>query len=155
MNTETNQTGRFRQGRFHPRYPEKYLGDVNNITYRSSWELKAFQMLDGNPNVLYWGSEIIPIAYTKPLPNGGMRPATYFPDLFVVFKHQSGEVRKELIEIKPLKQTQTSKARKSTTKLQENYTYLVNQCKWEAAKAWCFQNGIAFKICTEQSLFRT
>jgi hypothetical protein len=153
-----NSKDSYRQGVFTPRYPDKYLGDATNIVYRSSWELKAFEFLDGNQKVMYWASEELAIPYAKPVPLSenaqGWRKANYFPDLFVVYQLPDGTVRKEVIEIKPEKQTKPSKARKQTTRLQENYAYIVNQAKWEAALKWCTARGIVFSVLTEKSLFR-
>jgi len=149
--------GKYRSGKYHPRYPDKYLGDINNITYRSSWEFRAFSFLDGNKNVLTWGSEIIPIPYQKPVIMGNgvsLRPARYFPDLYVEYLHVSGAIIKELIEIKPLKQTKKSRSRKTSVKLQEDFTFVVNKCKWEAAKAWCDHHGIGFRLATENEIFK-
>ena len=35
----------------------------------------------------------------------------------------------------------------------ENYTYVINQCKWEAARKWCDKHGYKFLILTEKELF--
>lgn len=150
-------TKSFKEGLFTPRNPDKYIGDLTNIVYRSSWEEHAFKFLDNNPNVLHWISEPLPIAYLKPVQVGGKwstKPANYFPDLFVEYVNREGSVIKELIEIKPLKQTRASRSKKESVRLQENYVHLVNQAKWEAAQAWCDKYGIKFSILTENSLFR-
>ena len=47
--------GKYHQGRFNPRNPEKYKGDVRNIIYRSSWELKFLQWCDRNDKILEYG----------------------------------------------------------------------------------------------------
>ena len=148
---------KYKEGVYTPRNPEKYVGDLDNIVYRSSWEEHAFKFLDNNPNVLKWAAEPVPIAYQKPIIQNGKfswKPANYFPDLFVEYINRDGTVIKELIEIKPLKQTKQSKSRKESVRLQENYVHLVNQAKWQAAKAWCEKYGIKFSILTENSLFR-
>lgn len=150
---------RFRQGYFTPRNPEKYIGDLKKLFYRSSWELHAFKFLDNNTGVIMWGSELFAIEYPKPVPRSKIHPegwkrARYFPDLYVEYKHKSGKIIKELIEIKPLKQTKVSRAKKQSTKLQENYVHEINQTKWMYAKQWCEKRGIKFSICTEQELFR-
>ena len=39
------------KGQFIPKNPQKYLGsNVNEITYRSSWELSMFLYLFGRPS---------------------------------------------------------------------------------------------------------
>lgn len=43
------------KGRFTPKNPKKYVGDVNGIIYRSGLEKKFMLKLDSNPDVTYWG----------------------------------------------------------------------------------------------------
>lgn len=140
--------------KFTPNHPEKYMGDAENIIIRSSWELRAFEFCDSNPNVLKWSSEEIVIPYMKPFP-GGYKPAKYFPDLYVEYIKKSGEIKKELIEVKPKKFTRASRARNPTTKMFENATYVVNMAKFHAATKWCETRGIQFRVTTEESLFRS
>lgn len=139
--------------RFRPNHPEKYMGDANNIIIRSSWELRAFQFCDNNPNVLKWGSEEIAIPYMKPFP-GGYKPARYYPDLYVEYMDRDGNLIKELIEVKPEKFTRASRARNTATKAFENIQYIVNMAKFTAANNWCQQNGVKFSVLTEKSIFR-
>ena len=147
------QNGRrkFRQGMFKPNNPHKYKGDVNNIRYMSSWELKLQEFLDNNPNVLEWSSETIRIPYIKPTDG---RVHHYLPDFYVKVKVKDGNIREEIIEVKPFKETRESKARKPSTLLYEQVTYQVNLAKWAAAEAWCKQRGFHFRILTERSLFK-
>jgi hypothetical protein len=116
--------GKYRQGIFEVTNPHKYIGDFSNVIYRSSWEKRAFEFLDKNEYILGWASEPFPIAYMKPVMRNGvliMKKSRYFPDLYVEFIDANGKERRQLIEIKPLKQTKPSKSRKPTVKLQENY----------------------------------
>ena len=155
---------KWKEGLFQPRNPEKYVGEMTKtdegdegIEYKSSWEERAFEFLDNNPNVLEWSYEPIGIGYKKPIMINGRwswKPATYFPDLFVKYIHRDGNIIKELIEVKPLKQTKKSRSKKESVRLQEDYVVIVNNAKWEAAKAWCEKYGIKFSILTEKSLFR-
>lgn len=142
-----------RSGPYMPKNMDKYIGHEVPLTYRSSWELTAFRFFDNNPNVKFWSSESIQIPYMKPLPNGNMRPAIYYPDIYVEFVTKTGEYKKELLEIKPKKYTKRSRSKNVQTKLNENYALAVNQAKWEAAKRWCATRGVEFKVLTEQSLF--
>ncbi len=139
--------------RFHPRYPEKYMGDPTDIIIRSSWELRVFQFCDGNPNIFKWGSEEIVIPYMKPTPHGP-KPARYFPDLYVEYVDREGRVVKELIEVKPEKFTRASRSRNQATKAFENMQYIVNSAKFNAADNWCKQHGIKFSVVSEKSIFR-
>ena len=141
----------FHQGKFTPKNPEKYVGDVNNIIYRSSWEKRLLLWLDENPSVLKYSSEEIVIPYLSPVDN---RIHRYFPDFLVEFKDINGVVKKVLIEIKPKAQTVLPTVPKRLT---ESYhksveTYAINQAKWTAAKAWCKNHNMDFWIMTEYEL---
>lgn len=142
------------QGWYTPKRPDKYLGDPNNIRYLSSWELEFFKFCENNPNVIKWASEEIPIHYYKPDPvSGNLISSVYYPDVYLVYKDGEGKLRKRLVEIKPHKQTKPSKARKPLKRAQEQYTHIVNQCKWKAAEEWCKQKGIEFHVLTEKDQF--
>lgn len=146
----------WKQNFFVPKHPEKYLGDANNIFYRSSWEEDAFRFCDMNPNVTAWASEEIVIPYTAPDPKSptGMKKRKYYPDLYIEYINEKGEEKKILVEIKPNKQTKKSRARDSLRKQHENWQYMINECKWEAARNWCRQKGVEFQIWTETNQYR-
>jgi hypothetical protein len=143
---------KYNQGRFHPQNPEKYKGDIQNIIYRSSWELKFMQWCDRNPNVIEYASEEFCIPYLSPIDG---RVHRYFPDFIMKVKEQSGEIKKYIIEIKPKRQTvppvQTSKKR-TRTFINEVKTYAVNEAKWKAAEEWCKDHLLEFKVITEDQL---
>lgn len=143
----------FVQGRYNPDNPKKYIGDVNNIVYRSSYERVAFQWIDREPNIVAWSSEERVIPYFSPVDNKMHR---YFCDLEIYVKQPSGPPKRFLIEIKPYDQTikpRKTKTKKDTTFLNEVMTYAVNQAKWKAARAWCQENNADFIIWTEKELF--
>lgn len=144
----------WRQNYYKIKNPKKYLGDINNIFYRSSWELEAFKFCDNNPNVLAWSSEEIAIPYALPTESGGVRPAKYYPDLYMEYINAAGKKCKELIEIKPKKETKPSRSRNPKTKMMENAVYQKNMLKWEAARNWCKSKGITFRIITENDQFK-
>jgi len=144
------KTTNFRKGYYQPKNPDKYIGDLSKIIYRSSWELHCFNFLDNNIKVLKWSSEPVGIPYLKPTDN---KLHKYYPDLYVQYINKDNEVISEMLEIKPSSQTVLSKARKQKTRLYENIVYAINQAKWEAARAWCNQRNIQFRIVTEQQLF--
>jgi hypothetical protein len=132
--------------------PHKYLGDPKKLLFKSSWEQDAFKVCDNNPNVLEWGYEIIDIPYVAPTQNGGQRNRIYKPDLYVVTQN-NGKVNKKLIEIKPYKQTVKPRSRKTTTRIYEEYTWMINELKWSAAKEWCRVRNIEFVLSTEREMF--
>lgn len=142
---------KYLQGRFHPSRPEKYLGDSKNIIYRSSWELHFLKWCDTNDNVLEYASEEFSIPYMSPVDN---RIHRYYPDGFVKIRHQDGQIKKYIVEIKPFKQTQEPKKRDRVTKsyINECKTYAVNEAKWKAASEFAKDNAIEFKILTENDL---
>ena len=144
--------GKYHQGRFHPRFPNKYKGDSRNIIYRSSWELKFMRYCDRKDKILEWGSEEFFIPYFDPTTNKVRR---YFPDFIMKVKESSGSIKKYLIEVKPKRQTvipKQSKGKKKRTYINEVVTYNKNLAKWKAAQEWCDDRMIEFKIITEDEL---
>jgi len=138
------------KGRFRPKNPQKYKGDANNIIYRSTWEIKVMNYLDENPNVLWWGSEELPIPYLNPIDKKKHR---YFPDFIAKMKKSDGTVMTYVIEVKPEKQTQPPKQKRKTKSfLQESITYEINKAKWYAAEEFCKDHGWQFQILTEKHL---
>ena len=59
-----------------------------------------------------------------------------------------------MIEIKPSRQVGKPKAGKKKTRtfMRESYEYIKNKAKWQAAKSYCNDNGMKFKIITEKEL---
>lgn len=143
--------GKFIQGIFKPKYPEKYDGDHTNIIYRSSWELKAMLYLDKHPGVIKWGSEETIIPYISPIDN---RKHRYFVDFKVTLIDKDGVQRTALLEVKPEKQTKPPKVLAKPTKryLIEVRDWGVNSAKWEAAKSYCANRGWSFHVITEKHL---
>lgn len=144
---------KYHQGRFHPQNPEKYKGDPNNIIYRSSWELKFMRYCDRNEKILEYSSEEFFIPYFDPTTNKVRR---YFPDFIIKVKEENGNVKKYLIEVKPKRQTvapKETKGKRKKTYINEVLTYNKNIAKWKAAKEWCDDHMIEFKIITEEELF--
>ena len=143
---------KYHQGLFHPRHPEKYVGDVNNIVYRSSWELRFLQYCDSNDNIIQYASEEFSIPYLSPIDNKVHR---YYPDYLIKVKESNGSIKKYVIEVKPKRQTEKPKKRSRVTKtyINEMRLYAVNQAKWKYAQEFCKDNLLEFKIITEEQLF--
>ncbi len=142
---------KYRQGVYKPINRKKYDGGKDPV-YRSSWELKFFKWADSNSRVLKWGSESIIVPYVSPLDK---RVHRYFVDNYIVFLNRDNKPKKYLIEIKPsgsVARPTTTKAKKKTTLIYEQRTWVVNQAKWEAAKRWADQKGYEFLILTEKEL---
>jgi hypothetical protein len=138
---------KFAQGEFTPKNPEKYVG-IGKIRYRSGWELTFCMFCDNNKNVTQWSSESIRIPYRHPLTG---KQTIYVPDFLVVYVDKNGRQIAEMVEIKPKKQTLIESNRASA---QLRATVAINHAKWAAAQAWCRRMGIAFRVITEDDLFR-
>ena len=106
---------------------------------------------DRNINVEEWGSEEIIIPYISPVDG---RVHRYFPDFYVRARTNTGGKARLIIEVKPLKQTQTPKKQQRRTKkyLNEVRTYAVNDAKWKAAREYCKDRQTVFMILTEKEL---
>ena len=135
---------KFQQGVYKPKNPTKYIGK-GLPRYRSGWELAVFRMCDNHPAIIGWGSETHRIPYKHPLTG---KATTYVPDLLMVYKDRNGQQHAEMVEIKPAGQTM-AEARSQQQKAQA----VVNQAKWEAARAWCKQQGLNFRVITEHEIF--
>lgn len=139
------------KGIFKPSYPKKYIGDYNNIIYRSLWERKFMVYCDSNENILKWSSEEIWIPYISPLDN---RVHKYFPDFYIKYQDTSGNIKENLIEIKPKRQVNGPNLNKKMTKKQitEVTEFAKNQAKWKAAEEFCKDRRWNFQILTEDNL---
>jgi hypothetical protein len=138
-------------GLFKPRNPQKYIGDPNNIVYRSSWEAKVMYWLDNNDDIINWASEELIVPYISPVDNKKHR---YFPDFLVKVRTKEGKLKTMMLEVKPKKQTQPPEKRKRMTKqfVEEVKTYAVNQAKWKYANEYCLDRGWEFRVLTEEHL---
>ena len=134
------------KGKFIPRNPIKYLGDLKSIVYRSSYELKFMNWCDLNESVKGWASEEVAIPYRNPLDN---KVHKYMVD----FNIQVAK-KKYLVEVKPERFTKPPESQKRKTKryIQEVAQYGVNEAKWKSAKDFCKKQNMEFMIITEKDL---
>lgn len=135
------------KGIYKPTNPSKYAGDPNKIVYRSNWERRFMVYCDKNDDIIAWASEELYVPYKNPIDRKVHR---YFPDFIIKLKNG----KRFMIEIKPRKQTMAPKPPKRKTKryLGEQLEYIKNRAKWQAAKAYCDDQGLEFKIFTEKEL---
>jgi len=142
---------KYKQGRFLPINKDKYVGDIDNIIYRSGWERQYMIYCDENPAILKWNSESVHIKYISPLDN---KVHTYWIDFYIMYKDKSGNVTQALIEIKPHSETIEPKRGKKRQKtyLREITTYIRNQAKWKYARAFAAKHGLSFVVITEQCM---
>jgi|TARA_Y100000389_G_C17327220_1_gene446204 hypothetical protein len=138
--------GRFAQGKFNLKNPAKYIGG-RTPTYRSSWEFAFMRFCDEHPSVSQWASEAIKIPYRNPLTG---KHTIYVPDFFIVYADKRGQQKVELIEVKPANQAIKEKTGRSRA---NQASYILNQAKWEAARAYCKQKGMLFRVVTEADIF--
>lgn len=133
----------FNSGKYIPKYPEKYSGDLNNIIYRSSYELKAFEMIEEKISksdfIVSWSSEDIELSYEN-----NSVDHIYIVDLKLETKNGI-----YLIEIKP--EIQTRPPEKETIYYNSDI-YHKNMKKWMAAKDYCLKRGWKFQLWTERVL---
>lgn len=136
---------------FHPQFPKKYEGNVNQIVCRSSWELKLCARLDVAKNVVSWSSEPGPIPYHDKS-SGKLR--RYWVDFKVTTRNKDGSLQVSLIEVKPAKEAMPPTPEGKTKKryMTECLLWAKNHSKWEAAKRVCAEKGWEFKIFTEKEL---
>ena len=141
------------KGYYTPENPAKYIGDINNVRFMSSWELDVHKFLDRNPHVVRWGSEIVAIPYFKRMTG---RMHKYYTDYYVKYRDKNGLLIEELWEVKPYAQTKepkNTKRKKEQTFLYEKAMYETNIDKWSAAQEFCNKKGIQFRILTEKDIF--
>lgn len=137
---------RWAQGKFTPKNPDKYIGG-RSPTYRSSWEFVFMKFCDEHPSVVNWASEAVKIPYRSPVTG---KYTIYVPDFFITYQDANGRQKVELIEVKPKNQTLKEKVGRNRN---NQIQFAINQAKWQAARAWCKQKGIFFRIITEGDMF--
>ena len=138
--------------KFIPRNPQKYVGNINDITMRSSWEIKFAHYCDMNPSVIKWNSEGVQVPYWSSADN---KMRTYHLDFVITVQTKSG-VKTMLVEIKPHSQTlkpERKKGKKMESFLNECYVYQVNMDKWMHAKKFAEERGCEFAVLTEEQLY--
>ena len=120
------------KGKFTPKNPDKYSGNVKQIIYRSSWERLFMVYCDKKESILQWSSEEVKIPYIHDVKN-----RTYYPDFWVFMMNKNNALVEKLIEIKPHYQR----------------TMKVNKAKWNAAEEYCKENNMEFLVMTEKELY--
>jgi len=137
---------KFANGLYTIMNPQKYIGN-GKPRYRSGWEHAFMRFCDINEHIVKWSSESVRIPYYNPIK--GQR-TTYVPDFLIQYRNKNNIVVTELIEIKPKGQSIAESKQNNA----QRAVVAVNHAKWEAARAWCKQQGIAFRVITEDDIFR-
>ena len=138
---------KYAQGKYTVKNKEKYLGN-RQPSYRSSWEFAFMKFCDEHPSVAKWASEAIKIPYRNPFTG---KQTIYVPDFFVVYVDRTGKQHVEVVEVKPYNQTVKEKARSKHNQAH----WALNQVKWAAANAYCKQNGMKFRVVSENDIFHS
>ena len=120
------------KGKYIPKNPDKYDGNIKQIIYRSSWERLFMVYCDRSEQVLSWSSEEIKIPYRFE-----EKIRTYYPDFWVDMIDKDGNRVQKLIEIKPHHQKKMK----------------VNIAKCTAAIMYGKTNEMEFLVLTERELF--
>ena len=140
------------KGKYRPTNPKKYRGNPSQVIYRSLWERKLMVYCDQNDKVLEWGSETVIIPYVSPWDGKVHR---YFPDFIIKAKQSNGSIRSFVIEVKPKYQCKSppeNPKRKTKKWFNDVKNWTINQAKWKSANEFCIDNGMEFKILTEDQL---
>ena len=140
------------KGRYFPTNPKKYKGNPNQIIYRSLWERKVMVYCDKNPKVIEWGSEEVIVPYISPWDGKLHR---YFPDFYMKVRQADGSTKKFIVEVKPKAQTKEpikNPKRKTRKWFGEVKNWGINQAKWKSAQEYCKDQGMEFKIFTEDHI---
>jgi hypothetical protein len=134
------------QGVYQVINPKKYVGQ-GMPRYRSGWEHSFMRFCDTNDNIMQWASESVRIPYLHPL-TGKM--TTYVPDFLITYKTRNNTLKAELIEIKPKGQSAITEGQKP----RDRAVVAVNYAKWDAATKWCRNQGLTFRVITEDDMFK-
>ena len=145
----------YHQGYYILKNNDKYIGNPNNITYRSSWEYRFMLYLDMNESVKKWSSECVMIPYQDL--KGHLH--RYYPDFYYEIQTSKPEqMDNVVVELKPMKELKQPE-RPLTESLKElkNYEYslsmyIKNRLKWNAALDFCQKKGWQFVVITEEHL---
>ena len=137
---------KFANGIYKVKNPAKYVGK-NNPKYRSGWEHAFMRFCDTNDNILQWASESINIPYRNPITG---KQSIYVPDFLITYRDKNNQLKAEMIEIKPKKQS----VLESKQSARDRAMVAVNYAKWAEAQKWCKRNGITFRVVTEDDIFK-
>ena len=140
------------KGKFKPKYPIKYQGDIKEIVYRSSWELKMMKYCDTTKSIIEWGSEELVIPYVSPWDGRSHR---YFPDFYIKVRTKDNTIKKYIIEVKPKNHCappERNPKRRTGVWYNKVKTWGINKAKWKSATEFCLDHNMEFKILTEDHL---
>jgi hypothetical protein len=155
-NRKANGKKRYNKGKYKIINESKYMGDISNCIWRSTWELYFMRWCDLNTLIKRWSSESMIIPYQDETG----KYHRYYPDFYIerIDKNDLERLDRIVIEIKPKKETKEPiQPKKITAKSLETYeyqlkTYQKNLYKWTRTKNWCDKNKMKFIIVHEEHL---
>lgn len=151
-------------GKYNVKNKNKYMGcydwklkgiTKNNPIPKSSWEKRVMSFCDYNKKVIRWGYEIIIVPYY----DIDSKMHKYYLDFYVELYDNNNNIRKCLVEVKPIKDARMPKKPKNNNKkalkryMYERRSYIKNFNKWHAADNFCKKNGLEFVVLTERQIF--
>lgn len=136
---------KYANGKYQVKNAEKYIGK-KQPTYRSGWEFTFMTFCDNNPAVVSWASEPFMVPYRNPFTG---KNTIYVPDFLIVYMDKNQQRHAEVVEVKPRKEVALENARSD----RDRAAAILNAAKWTAAKAWCAQQGLKFRIVTEDDIY--
>jgi hypothetical protein len=145
-----SKNSRYKQGTFKPTNVEKYIGKPGEpIVYRSSWEKRMMNWLDLNASVICWNSEGVVVPYYSELDQKMHR---YFIDFLAKMRLKDGTEKTYAIEVKPAAQMLPPTTKNKKRLMEETITFVTNQAKWKAAKAFFEAKGVQFIVINEHDI---
>lgn len=99
-NNKPKRNASTKQGYYSVANPEKYIGDLSKVIFRSQWEAQFMKYCDFHPQIKRWASEPEPGVHYFDIIKQKNR--TYFPDFYMEVDEGSG-LKKFLVEVKPKK----------------------------------------------------
>lgn len=137
------------QGYYLCKHPEKYVGDLSKIVFRSSWEFKFLRWCDNTDSVLRFASEPMSIPYMNPIDR---KVHQYFIDFWVEMIDAEKVVTRWLVEIKPERNLMMPKEPKVMSGMAlKNHVSQVkrvvqNIAKCQAAKNYAAMQNMKFMV---------
>ena len=111
------------------------------------------KFFDSRADIIRWNSEEFQIPYLSPI---DLKVHQYFPDFYIEYKDKNGTILKEIVEVKPLHESDRKFAKKRKTDGDPTWrdnSIEINEAKWKAASLYCESRGMTFRVITERSIF--
>lgn len=156
---------KWKNGIYKIQNPDKYMLQKKEAHYKSNLEERTCYFLDMNSNVVRWQYEGYAINYQKPMFVGGKLHPTkpfetrrYIIDFYAEIKDKDGTIKKYILEVKSASATRPPiRPKRMTSKAQQRFiqecaTFAINRSKWDAAKKFCDEHGIIFKMLLDDAI---